>query len=450
VLDGDYGSTAPRTVVYLAPITSPGHAETFSPGSLRELRAVVVAQHQTNLEARRDEHRVPVVVRLANPGDRFAHGREVAADIGRAAERDPSIVGVIGISQSRTVSREVIGTIEEAGLPVVAGTVTGDLMARSSDLYYQVAPINDRIAEMMAEFATQVPIVDEDRHRPDTPGTPQPAAGAVIVTDHTDEYAWNLAEDVERHLASRNVEIIRTFSYAAEDPGEQPEPDQRADPRPSLGELGEAVCARIEDPDRDVVIFTARSQQLAGMLDGMRGDPDYPRPVTMVTGSDTRDFLEDPETGPADYSFVRLWYPAFAAAPPHEGNEVARDFVAAYTERYGDDDLSHDISGPALNYDAFLLMRAAINQVAQGGDNIDVTRGSVAGQLGTPDGVRLNGASGYIAFGAGERVPRDKLVLVLKASADDATLHMRCGRVTSNEEHTLWGSSGEFTCPQDG
>jgi hypothetical protein len=136
-----------RTVVFFAPLTVPYGPERYGQTSLRQRRGIALAQaEEANRRARNDRTEVPLRVVLAYPGDRFAHGPDVAHRIVDLARADETVVGVVGIAQSRASSREAIGILGGAGLPVVVGPVTGDAMVDEalSDSYYQVSPRNDR------------------------------------------------------------------------------------------------------------------------------------------------------------------------------------------------------------------------------------------------------------------------------------------------------------------
>ncbi|HEY8547324.1 MAG TPA: ABC transporter substrate-binding protein, partial [Acidimicrobiales bacterium] len=169
------------TLVFFAPLTVPAdEPEREGQTSLRQLRGVALAQAEINDQARRDRGTVQVRVLLANPGDRFAFGPLVARRITTEARRDESLVGVVGIAQSRGASREAIAIVAEENLPVVAGPVTGDRMIESSPYYYQVSPRNERVARLLVAFATSSRIAGP-------PDDLRTAARAVIVTDHSDE-----------------------------------------------------------------------------------------------------------------------------------------------------------------------------------------------------------------------------------------------------------------------
>ena len=461
VLDSSPG---PRTIVFFAPLTVSGEPESAGQSTLRELRGVALAQRQANANAEDDENQVPVRVRLANAGDRFRHGAEVADRIAEAARDDESIVGVVGIAQSRAASAAAIATLGDAGLPVVAGTVTGDDMVYSSRAYYQVAPNNDRTAEAMVAFTAGQPIVGPDDGL-------AVARNAVIVTDHSDAYSDNLAQNLHRHFTEAGGEVPAVYSYPAEDESAPPSPgwDTRPEVVDNLRSLASRVCGAI-DVRRDVVFYTGRSQQFVGLLNALEVDPACgDERLTIVGGDALTRLVEDPQVSLGGYGFLRLYYAAFGSREAPERSDSRDNFVDLYEEAYRDDmgDIAFDISDPALNFDAMTLMHAAIND-AFVEDELP-TRGDVVDALAS--GIEFDGATGYITVhgnSASGRVPRNKPVLMVEALVDEARATpgtggegaaeearrvteplLVCGRVSGAVDLDRWGPGLRHPCPTD-
>lgn len=435
------------TLVFFAPLTVPDEPERLGQTSLRQLRGVALAQAEVNRQARNDQSKVRARVLLANPGDRFADGPSVARRITAAAREDETLVGVVGIAQSRASSREAIGILAEENLPVVAGPVTGDAMIEASPYYYQVSPRNERVARVLVAFATNTPITGDDGQGAGV----RPARRAVIVKDHSDEYSQNLADDLRRSFTGAGGQVVRSFSYAVEDPSlpmPAPDPANQEVRVPSLDQLAHDVCTSLGREPDVAVFFTSRAQQLAGMLNSMRSDPACTGPITVVGGTDITKFVQNPDVELERYPFLRLYYGAFASPALQESN-AARQFVADYTAAYGDEDIAVDVSDPALTYDAFFAMQEAVNQSSQG--QLALTPDTVAAKLADGE-VDIDGATGYVHFDGAldiHRVPRDKPVLVLEASAELTEPLLSCGHLASAVRHTTWGPGGRHECPAD-
>lgn len=434
-----------RTIVFFAPLTLPDEPEREGQDALPQLRGIATAQRWANEAARSDVNRVRARVVLANPGDRFRHGPEVARQIVAEAGRRDDLVGVVGIAQSRRESREAVRILGRAGLPVVAGPVTGDAMIDSSPHYYQVSPRNNRVASVLAEFTRRAPLV-----RSGATGSGTPADRAVIVEDHSDEYSENLANDFHERFTEAGGEVVHTISYPVAEPDlpAAPEPGlPPADRVGSLDQLAERLCSSLAG-EREVVLFAGRSQQLQGMLNSVRSRPGCgARPLTVVAGTDATKFVEAASAGrPGRLDGVDLYYGAFAA-PGVEPTEAADTFLARYVDAYGQGSIRVDMSDPALVYDAFTALQLAVNHTRR--SDLDMTASDVAGAL-SGNEVRFDGATGYVALDDAQpisRVPPDKPVLVLRATDGLSEVHLACGRFTEGDTgHRRWGAAGT-PCP---
>ncbi|HEV7760812.1 MAG TPA: ABC transporter substrate-binding protein, partial [Acidimicrobiales bacterium] len=431
------------TIVFFAPLTIPPGQGRQGENALNQLRGTALAQQRANRAAVGDPKRVMTRVLLANPGDRFVHGEQVARQIVERAAGDATIVGVVGISQSRTASRDAVRLLGDHRLPVVAGPVTGDVMVDASPHYYQVSPRNKRVASVLVAFSTHTAIVstaDDGAVIPD---------GAVIVMDHSDEYSRNLADDLHEAFtrARRTTRAIVTYPIEAPD---APVPDAPAGaPEPvrvgSSDELAEQVCSSLGP--RDIVFYASRSQQFVSLLQSMHDDNHCPDAFTVVGGSALTKIVEDPSNPLAQYG-VSLYYAAFAARDVTY-NRAGREFMDLYESTYGQDVIAPDISDGAVAYDAFNGLQRTANYAVQ--NDLPISADTSAGALGSEQ-IEFDGASGYIALGNGPigggdpRVPPTKPVLVLPAgdAPDENTL--ACGRYTEDDERTTWGPD-RADCP---
>lgn len=440
------GGARYATVVFFAPLTLPNAPATVGQTSLRQLRGIQLAQEETNNRlARSDEDKVPIRVLLANPGDRFAHGERVAGEIVEAAESDETIVGVVGIGQSRSSSRRAIRILAEHHLPVVAGPVTGDEMVTTSKYYYQVSPLNRRVADVLVSFARNQPIVGPD----DDPA--RPLRNAVVVLDHTDEYSRNLAEDLLASLSAAGLGNVQAFSYPVAGRDEDEDADEEdlvelpgwAESQDNLADLAGAVCGSI-DIDSDVVFFAGRAPQLAGLLNNMIGPSACNGRITIVGGTDITKFVGNPEIDLGRYGRMRIYYGAFASAELRIST-WAEVFFTTYLGSYEDDATGADLSDAATTFDALLTMQTAINVVFN--DQVELTPDTVAGALASGQ-VDFDGATGHIAVRGDDehRVPERKPVLVLDAHrAGDPPL-LACGLLAGEVDYQTWGD-GAFACP---
>jgi hypothetical protein len=462
---------AHSTIVFLGPFTVPDEPEHPNQSTLRELRAVALAQHDLNVRAERDGKKLPVRVLLANTGDNIAYGPQVARQIVEAAAEDPSIVGVVGIGESRAKSREAIGILGAAGLPVIAGTATADGMVEASSLYFQVGPNNNRIAETMVRFAANYDLT-ENPEGDEPPADADPAGddlagdeerplrsggGAVVVAAYDDEYSENLAEDLKVHSTAADREVKHTYFYVRE--GAAPAGTDGATAYvASYAELARQVCSDL-DPERDVILFAGRSEQLVNLLDNISTTPaPCSNGVTVVAGDDVTDLAQNPDFEREKYPFARLYYAAMAS-PSELAGTPAQNFVNGYKDLFGPDaaeDMQSDISDPALDYDALWALQEAVNGLRANTPG-DIDRATVASRLTGRGDVDFNGVSGQVRFdssGPTGRVPLDKPVLVLELDEVMSEPLLACGRFNSDDVRTRWGGPGPghdaYPCPTDG
>jgi hypothetical protein len=434
------------TIVFFAPLTVPDEPERQNENALNQMRGILLAQHRANELASGDQNRAFTRVLIANAGDQFAHGEDVADQIIDEARDDETIIGVAGISQSRDASFAAVRQLGEAGLlPVVGGPVTGDQMVSTTDLYFQVSPRNVRVAAMLVEFSENVEIVPVGEGELAIPD------GAVITTDHSDAYSENLAEDLYRELGDGEVEIV---SYPFED-SDAPLRDLPSDiPAPirvgSLNELAGQVCNAMERGGRDVIYFTNRSSQFEGMLNAMEDNNDCPEAFTVVGGSAVTKIMENDPDLMADHPGVDLYYAAFASRDLAYNSSTER-FIESYDETYGgatggDIRVGTDVSDAALAYDAFAALQRTADYAKQNGFTISA---ATSAQALVDDQVEFNGVSGYIAFGndplgseAGgyQQVPPAKPVLVLRARVTGSPPELACGRLSDDQNRDTWDS----------
>jgi ABC-type branched-subunit amino acid transport system substrate-binding protein len=446
-----------QTIVFFAPLGTPTGSERAGQSGLNQFRGIALAQEEANRRALNNRAQVPLRVILANSGDRFAQGVEVAEQIVDLAEDDDTIVGVVGITQSRQESRDAIGVLGDAGLPVVAGPVTGDQMLDEarSDRIYQVTARNDRIADLLVDFATSVPIVGPAT-APAGSSELELMRDAVIVFDPDDEYSKNLSDDFERELikttdtTGRARVVADRVDYRADDEGGSA----------SLTQVAIDTCDALAD-EHDIVFFASRAQQLPGFLDGLAETACADRGVTLVGGPDLTKFVQDPRVPLAhNYDFLRFYYSAHLFDTPELRRQVAFSsetlrFLTAYRADYPPESPTFDVADPANAYDALWAMKEAIDLAAEETSGPDqVLTGDLVNEALASGDVAFEGVSGYIAFDRiGKHIPADKPVLVvnlpLPFNGRNRRVEMLCGRLTSDPEPTAWGLGPAPCTPDD-
>lgn len=334
------GSRPHRTVVFFAPLSLPSDPEHSGPSSALQLRGTLLAQIRTNAEAATDRDKLPIRLLIANPGDRFVGGEEVAEQIVTLTRTDSTVAAVIGISQSRDESRAALRTLSRAKLPVI-GVITGDDMTGASRNLFQVTPRNLRIAIMLAEFARKQRIIETTG-----PGGPVAAGGAIVVSDPSDYYSRNLAADFVEKWGNRLEEIDYSEGVRTQ----------------TAEQVATRICGDIRAQENSFMFYAGRAQQFPGLLNAMPNNPDCAgQPVTVLAGTALTVFVTDPTTRLSAYPFLHLYYAAFSS-PTKDPTQFSQDF-AQHFPRYQPD------SDAAAGYDALLVASNAVNQAfAQGND----------------------------------------------------------------------------------
>jgi hypothetical protein len=159
------GRTRPYvTIVYLGILTgreATEDEEAYS-GEREELEGLAVAQHRGITESATASDPLLNVV-IANAGQQMKYVDQVVDMIEDLAAKDPTVVGVIGLDESRDTTAAALQRLNTIGLPVIATTLSADYLDKNSRLYLQLAPPNREQAMMMAEYAKQVLRVSQAR-----------------------------------------------------------------------------------------------------------------------------------------------------------------------------------------------------------------------------------------------------------------------------------------------
>jgi ABC-type branched-subunit amino acid transport system substrate-binding protein len=139
------------TLVYLGVLDEPYNDPKSLTTEREGLKGVAVAQEwQLNAQ---DGTQPLIRVLIANGGQRMSSGPDVAQTIIAMAKKDPSIVGVVGLSNSYQDTVNTVNALTEAEIPSVGATLSADALADDSLMYYQIAPQNRREAEVVAKYA---------------------------------------------------------------------------------------------------------------------------------------------------------------------------------------------------------------------------------------------------------------------------------------------------------
>ncbi|WP_405064021.1 hypothetical protein OG474_20875 [Kribbella sp. NBC_01505] len=392
-----------RPVITLASLTSTSDGSS-SPGGFtaerEQLAGLAVAQAvQLGKPAQRYE---PILrVLIANAGPRYRHADRVAAQLGALAAKDPSVVAVVGMVESRQSTQDMIRKLAAVGLPTVAATLTADQMVDVSRMYLQISPQNRREAAVVAAHA---------RNQVATGKDPFGHALTRKVTvyksdDPADTYSQNLAKDVLQAFAAVGISGTSS-SFGPQSGGTDP------------AAAGREAC----DHQGEIVFFAGRGQVdfqafLSGIQDRCRTRPPY-----IIGGDDTTKYVADRGVSGLNQS-VPFQYLALSLAPDLLENATSEsaDFYGRLEELfpYEKTDRGRSLDGhAALSYDSAYAIVLATSFLRR--DNIAVNGGTVWAGLQSitdADGAKrgYQGVTGRIDFGGSvsRRVPVNKPVAIV-------------------------------------
>jgi eukaryotic-like serine/threonine-protein kinase len=407
-----------RTVVFFGVMSS--SIGTANPASLFQLRGILYAQQQQN----RADSKYKIRVLLANAADEFKAGQEAAQWISERAQKDHSIVAVLGIGQSRTFALSAIQTLGQENLPVIGTSVTGDLM--SAQNFFRVSPSNARQAQLAATFAqrtlkVQKVLVLANQNKD-------------IRGKNYDLYSDDLAAQFGRYFVDSSHKIIEVCDY-----GEQDLPKVNCGGHPiSIPQLRDRICQ--ENPD--LIFFAGRASALPQLFTTPGGTCKHLPPV--LGSSDVPKYADstDLQKVVPEYG-SQLYYLSFAPAKqsgcrthahPFQ-TEPMCSFLAYYRAQHysgpsNDADnnagLSYDSSDAMLGDDALQTVIQVINVTGDPGiDGAGVIRELDSGK------ISFDGASGRISFSAHDHAPPNHPVYITLLGST-LTLQISCGQFSAS------------------
>ncbi|RKN39452.1 hypothetical protein [Streptomyces hoynatensis] len=437
-----------RTVAYVGtPVSDDWDQERQrSDGAVPELRGIALAQAQLNDEARSDDQKIWLRVELFDAGAHFAGAVEAAREIVRLAEADPEgLIGVVGFAQSWEVTQSAVRILNAAEVPTLATNATADEM-QAGTYYHQLAPPSSREAAIVSRFVHEARIVE------DGSGGCLPARAAIVVQDPADLYSKSVGDGFTRSFEAEGG-TWRTLWHTppGEGTGAPPRsPDTRIGWESSIHGVAEAVCAQLRNASGTptVVFWAARSRELGAFLNDFEDSTDCSGdPLTVVGGNElTNAALSGMYRTPG---WLRLYHDDHVLPVGESPSAITAEFNARYAAAFGEDDLWRNDGHAALGYDAMQVIAEAANDAYGSTGGRGLNRESV--QVVLYGGVHKAGASGVLDYRAGDPVPRNKPLVILRYVDGHSEPVMSCGAFAVNQppaEH--WGPDGAYDCPEEG
>lgn len=384
------------TIVVATMLSSAERVKRDLSAGVNELRGAYLAQRDWNqLDGIGRNPLVRLV--LANLGGESGHAVDVAEQIREYALRDPSVVAVTGLGQSRETTQNAIAELGPSkerpnGIPMVGSTLSSTNFSQKP-YFFRVAPGNDRQAQVAARMIERT---DGLRGR-----------SLHLVRSPGDEYSSDLSREFRELLHPEIHDYETTTSVAAE-----------------LRRVVTEICGKTPAP---LILYTGRTAEIGGLMTELRHG-NCIDPVVFggddLTQLETTNFtdLEDIK----QYVDGRLYFTTFAWAPGSTPiPQSTQQFFSTYEAARQRHARRAFLSGPNGHV---LLAYDAVSVVARS-TVVGASREHVFQQLRT---LRdFSGASGRLTFartgasGTSGADPADKLVVGQIVKLDNGILLSR-------------------------
>jgi len=118
-----------------------------------ELEGMAVRQYTLLQESASTEAAALLRVVVANGGKQMRHADKAVSMLEKLARNDPTVLGVVGLVDSRESTKEAIRRLSRAGLPTLAPTLSADDIGEYSRLYLQISAPNFEQAVPITRYA---------------------------------------------------------------------------------------------------------------------------------------------------------------------------------------------------------------------------------------------------------------------------------------------------------
>lgn len=243
------------TVVYAGPLSRDPEDGRPPVKGTEELAGVYLAQAAIN-----EENRVKLRVLPANGGLDMSQQQKMADRIAAYAEKDPTVVGVVGLGRDLRTSLATADRLVEAGLPVVSGTNSAAYLPVQMPNWFSLAAPDNWQARQLGLLVGQL-------------RTPGKRHAVVLARDtsgsddlYTDEQAYYGARMLKEEGFTTTVERYQVTVETA-----------------SLENQVEKLCA--QDTPPSVIYFAGRTEDVGPLMTQLSsrcGDQE----ISVITGDD--------------------------------------------------------------------------------------------------------------------------------------------------------------------
>ncbi|MFC6593732.1 ABC transporter substrate-binding protein [Kitasatospora paranensis] len=324
------------TIVYAGSLTTTAGQQSRALNSLKELTGVHLAQLRNNAG---DPLKIKILV--ANGGQDMYFQTDMVRRIVALAQRDRSVVGVVGLGRDTADSGPALDLLQQAGLAVVSTTNSGTYLARGHVNYFGLAATDQ-------EEAAALRLVVDGLHL-------QPAQKfAAVLTrrpSQDDRYSPEQAEYGSAMLKDAGFQLIggRPLEYGLTSNGD---PDFEA-----------ALSTSCHSDHAPAVLYLAgRADDVNQLMRRLAADAGCSGPLTVLTGDDlTKAQFRTGATWMAPQAtlyYTALTDPAATARASDLAEVAAADLrIAPGGDNPYEDDVFSD-GALAIAYDATAALQA--------------------------------------------------------------------------------------------
>ncbi|MEU9351229.1 ABC transporter substrate-binding protein [Streptomyces griseoloalbus] len=246
------------TVVYAGPMSSSTADPSLVKGN-EELAGVYLAQRVVNAN-----YKVKLRVLLANGGADMGNQRVTAEAIADYADRDPTVVGVVGFGRDLQSSPDVTRRLHAVGLPVVSGTNSATYLPKDFSNWFSLAAPDEHQAEALGLVARQLRTRDT---------TPYALVLARATEQSQDRYTSEQATYGGQMLDREGFRLLPEQAYRV------------ANGNPELRLHAESICRGKSVPS--VIYFAGRVEDIGSLMTQLSTEPGCAnREISILTGDD--------------------------------------------------------------------------------------------------------------------------------------------------------------------
>ncbi|MFI8810368.1 MULTISPECIES: ABC transporter substrate-binding protein [unclassified Streptomyces] len=402
------------TIVYAGPLTARNGDDKLTRKGLEELTGVYLHQRSVNKTLHR-----PVKLRVltANGGQDMLHQLTTVDKIIEVAERDPTVVGVVGFGRNTQESAAATGRLRKAGLPLVDTTNSSSDLPRDYPNYFGLAATDEEQAYALGLVARQ--IAEKLKG-----GRTAPSAIVLsreLRNGDKDRYTAEQREAGRSMLRKAGFGVGEDVTY-------------KLSGGASLNTPVTTICKL--DPVPDALYFAGRVEDVPNLMSGLSQGLCSKKPMTVFTGDDLTKGTFEASTSIA--ANVTLYHSSLAPLDKGGNQGFYSDARSALADLHPDGELTALSAGtPAYEDELFASGQtvlsysatAALYDAAARGD----ARRSAAETWATLHTVDLNSMpTGTITFSRDKASPAENMhginIIKVVRPGPDAERTVLCGK----------------------